>query len=409
MKSPYSIPRFLAVDFYCGAGGTTRGIIDADGFVICGIDKDESNRLTYQKNNKNTTLTKSEPEFLAFDMFPECQDYPQGQQHLVWSALQDLIPRHRAMAGPIPLLFVICAPCQSFTRFVQRRLTDSRAQSRGRDLDLLSQTIAFIATFKPEMVISENVARITTGPYSHIWSDFQQELRALGYTVDEDRVCAARFGIPQYRRRSVLLALRTDDGTGSSFDLQVPTCDPEAPQVSVREAIGHYPSLQAGEHCEGISNHICSNLTDINHKRLLSLKPGETNVGFSTTPFGDLSLACHQRLANRGKQGFSDIYTRMSPHRPAPTLTTRFHSVSNGRYGHYDQKQVRGLSLREGATLQSFPEDYEFPTVGIDATARMIGNAVPPKLSRFMTTWLFNQWQQLQHTSKARSRTEICG
>ena len=81
------MPKFLAVDFYCGAGGTTRGLLDAGGYVIGGIDKDDSNRVTYQRNNRNTTLDRDEPQFLAFDMFPDCPDYPQGRQQKVWDKL----------------------------------------------------------------------------------------------------------------------------------------------------------------------------------------------------------------------------------------------------------------------------------------------------------------------------------
>ena len=126
----------------------------------------------------------------------------------------------------------------------------------------------------------------------------------------------------------------------------------------------------------------------------MSVKAGETNWGLSETPFSDLSLPCHRRLAAKGEKGFGDVYTRMHPDRPAPTLTTRFHSISNGRFGHYDEDQVRGLSLREGATLQSFEDDYNFHGESMDAIARMIGNAVPPKLSAYMASWLWGLWHE---------------
>lgn len=387
------LPDFMAVDFYCGAGGTTRGLLDAGGYIICGIDKDESNRVTYQSNNRNTTLDASEPKFLALDLFPARPDYPEGQQQEVWDELKKLIPQYRSAAVGVPLLFVICAPCQSFTRFIQRRLTDERIESRDRDLDLLSQTIGFIAEFQPEMVISENVARIKTGQYRHIWSGFEEQLRILGYSVSEDRVCASRFGVPQYRRRSVMLALKTEDGYKQALDPPVPDRDPSAQTLSARKAIDHLPPLEAGSRCTDFPNHVCGNLSEINRRRLMSVEPGESNWGFSKTPFGDLSLPCHRRLAAKGKQGFSDVYTRIHPDRPAPTLTTKFHSISNGRFGHYDVQQVRGLSLREGATLQSFEENYEFRGDSMDAVARMIGNAVPPKLSAYMAKWLLELWR----------------
>ncbi len=392
MSERLDIPRFLCVDFYCGAGGTTRGLLDAGGYAICGIDKDETNKATFQRNNRNTTLDRDAPQFLAYDMFPDRPDYPQGQQHLVWDELNELIPHYRRMAESVPLLFAICAPCQSFTKFIQRKITDARAQNRLRDQNLLAQTVEFIRVFQPELIISENVASISSGQYKQIWSDFQAELRDEGYAVGENRVCAAGFGVAQNRRRTVLLALKADIGSEAVFALPVPEADPDSPRLSASAAISHLPPLRAGDKCDSVPNHVCRDLTEINRHRLMSVKPGEPNFRFSESPFGDLSLGCHRRLAEKGQRGFGDVYTRIHPDRPAPTLTTRFHSVSNGRFGHYDDDQVRGLSLREGAALQSFRDDYEFYGDSMDAIARMIGNAVPPKLSAHMATWLLGFW-----------------
>ena len=393
------MPSFLAVDFYCGAGGTTRGLLDAGGYVICGIDKEESNRLTYQRNNRNYTLDEGEPRFLALDMFPSCPDYPKGQQHEVWTELRKLIPYYRARLPGVPLLFVICAPCQSFTRFVQRKMTTERIQSRARELNLLSQTVGFIAEFQPEMIISENVARIRTGQFRHIWSDFEDDLRDLEYAVGENQVCASRFGVPQHRRRSVLLAIQKEKGCEQTLDLPVPDRDPNAQILSAREAIGYLPPLEAGERSKDIPNHVCQNLTEINRHRLMSVKPGEPNLGFSKTPYGDLSLPCHRRHADKGGSGFSDVYTRIHPDRPSPTLTTKFLNISNGRFGHYDEKQIRALSLREGASLQSFEANYEFYGDSMGDIARMIGNAVPPELSAYMAKWALGLWRDLGVTA----------
>ena len=392
-------PAFFAVDFYCGAGGTTRGLLDAGGFVICGIDKDANYEETYQRNNRNSYLDQEHPRFLAYDMFPASDAYPEGEQHKIWDELRDLIPRYRAVARDVPLLFVICAPCQSFTRFVQRQMTEERTKGRDRDLGLLAQTLTFIAEFEPEMVISENVANIRTGKYRHVWVGFEQALRDLGYAVNEDRVCASRFGVPQYRRRSVMLALRNDEAVGLVSKPSIPLSDPAAPTVNTSQAIGHLPTLEAGERSQRVPNHACRNLIELNKQRLMSVAPGDPNWSFTETPYGDLSLACHRRLEAKGTRGFGDVYTRMHPDRPAPTMTTRFHSVSNGRFGHYDRNQVRGISLREGAILQSFPEDYAFYGEGMDAIARMIGNAVPPKLSAYMANWLYQLWQERNATT----------
>ena len=289
-------------------------------------------------------------------------------------------------------MFAICAPCQTFTKFIQRRMTDDRIQSRDRDQNLLALTVGFVREFQPEMVISENVANIKSGRYKQVWSDFQANLRSEGYAVSERRVCASRFGVPQYRRRTVLLALKNGRNSELVFDPPVPERDPAVTPLSAFDAIGHLPALQAGERFPNAPNHACRNLTEINRLRLMSVQPGESNFGFAESPYGDLSLPCHRRLADKGRKGFGDMYTRMHPDRPAPTLTTRFHSISNGRFGHFDPGQVRGLSLLEGATLQSFRTDYQFYGESMDSIARMIGNAVPPKLSAYMAKWLLGLW-----------------
>ena len=402
MTTKTQFPKFLAVDFFCGAGGTTRGLLDAGGYVIAGIDKDESCRETYEHNNENTTLDAEAPEFLAYDMFPSSPDYPQGQQHEIWDRLNTLIPHFRQLAEGIPLLFAICAPCQSHTKFVQRRMTQDRATARERDRNLLSMTFAFVEQFEPEMIVSENVANIETGASKQIWEGFRTQLYGQ-YDTGSARICASKFGIPQSRRRSILIAVRRPEGrTPSLFNLQVPTLDPDVPSnPSVEDAIGHLPTLDAGAKHANIENHQCRDLMEINRQRLESLRPGEPNWELKDTEYGDLRLECHKRLEDKGEKGFGDVCTRMQPDRPSPTITTRFHSISNGRFGHYDEAQVRGISLREGATLQSFREDYVFYGNGMDSIARMIGNAVPPKLSAFMAKSLYELWRNRSPTPTA--------
>ena len=402
MTTGTQTPKFLAVDFFCGAGGTTRGLLDAGGYVIAGIDKDESCRQTYEHNNKNATLDGEGPAFLAYDMFPKRSDYPQGQQHEIWDRLKELIPHYRQLAEGVPLMFAICAPCQSYTKFVQRRITQDRTEDRERDRSLLSLTHVFIEQFEPEMIVSENVASIETGVYKQDWKDFRAQLNGQ-YDTGSDRICTSKFGIPQVRRRSILKAIRRPEGQAPSlFFLPIPIFDPDAqPNPSIRDAIGHLPTLDAGGKDEGIANHQCRDLREINRNRLTSLEPGEPNWELKDTEYGDLRLACHKRMEEKGKKGFGDVNTRMHPDRPSPTITTKFHSISNGRFGHYDREQIRGLSLREGATLQSFPEEYVFYGNGMESIARMIGNAVPPKLSAFMAKSLHDLWRERTATPKA--------
>ena len=386
------IPRFLAVDFYCGAGGTTRGLLDAGGYVICGIDNDPNCRATYESNNRNTHLDRFGPTFVERDMFAATDAHPMGQQILIRERLRELIPRYQHQAPGVPLLFTICAPCQSFTKFKQTAMTPERQMARNRDESLLSQAIPFIEEFQPELILSENVVQIRRGRGAHIWKDFKDKIANLGYRVGDGDVCASKFGVPQFRRRSVLLGVHTKNEAKRGMALPIPSSDDRSPRISVRDAIGHFPPIGAGEADETLPNHVCRNLSPTNRLRLRALKPGEPNFRLDQTPWGDLSLACHNRLEGTGKRGFGDVYTRMLPDRPSPTITTRFISASNGRFGHYDPEQARALSLREGATLQSFPASYEFKGASTEQNAKMIGNAVPPRLADYLATWLVDRW-----------------
>lgn len=390
------VPSFLAVDFFCGAGGTTRGLIDAQGYVIAGVDKDERCRDTYRLNNRNENLDRAEPVFLHRDIFPGTASYPDGEQGKLYAELRKLIADKREAAPDVPLLFAICAPCQPFTRLSRKELSEERKLGRERDRSLLRQAIKFVRRFKPEVVLSENVAGIRDPRYGGIWDDFQKSLEALGYVTGTKVVCTSKFGVPQFRKRSILMAVRRELVREERFadltqtELLVPSSDPDAVMKSVKQALDHLPSIKAGQLHDTVPNHRARSLSDDNLKRLAAAKPGQSNAYMLDTEHGDLSLGCHKRVNERvGTRCFTDVYTRMSPNRPSPTITTKCHSISNGRFGHYDVSQLRGISLREAAILQSFPDEYVFyPKDKVDSVARMIGNAVPPRLAQFFASYL---------------------
>ena len=391
-------PSFLAVDFFCGAGGTTRGLIDAGGYVIAGVDKDHRCAETFTENNRNRLLDRRPPEFLEYDIFPRTSEYKGGQQKELFAHLEFLIGSYRSKARRIPLLFAICAPCQPFTKLSRKELSERRQEGRERDRNLLAEATKFVSRFEPELVLSENVSGIGDPKYGGVWDGFRRKLERLGYLTGSKVVCTSKFGIPQYRKRSILVAVRRDKVRSERFadlletEMLVPDSDPDSPLVSVREAIDHLPPIAAGEQHRKIPNHRARTLSALNLKRLKAAKPGMSNAYMEQTRYGDLSLKCHRKVNRRLQtRCFSDVYTRMAPDRPSPTITTKCHSISNGRFGHYDPQQVRGISLREAAILQSFPEDYVFyPRDQIEPVARMIGNAVPPKLAAFYARYLAN-------------------
>lgn len=390
-------PKFFAVDFFCGAGGTTRGLIDAGGYVIAGIDKDERCEQTYTENNINRSVDCCPARFLHRNIFPRKREFPAGEQRELFADLDSLIPRYRRKGGKVPLLFAICAPCQPFTRLSHRRMmSEERIGVRARDANLLYEACRFVYRYQPEMVLSENVAGIRDPRYGGVWDGFRRRLGRLGYVTGAKVVCTSRFGIPQIRKRSILAAVRRDVVRHDRFadlmgtEMLVPEADPDAGMVTVAQAIGHLPPIAAGDSHPELPNHRARALSELNYKRLESAKPGESNAYMETTKHGDLTLRCHRRAAAKfDTRCFTDVYTRMHPNRPAPTITTRCHSISNGRFGHYDIRQVRAISLREAAILQSFPDDYVFyPEDELEPIARMIGNAVPPRLARFFAGYL---------------------
>ena len=404
-------PAFLAVDFFCGAGGTTRGLIDAGGYVIAGVDKDARCAATYTENNSNECVDYSPANFLEYDIFPAEPDYPQGQRAELEARLDRLVNYYRGKVKGVPLLFTICAPCQPFTRLARKELSAERKKGREKDSNLLREAAGFVARFKPEMVLSENVSGIGDPKYGGVWTDFRQTLESLGYVTGSQIVCVSKFGVPQYRKRSILIAVRRDivrsehlaDILGN--ELLVPESDPNATIVSVAQAIGHLPPIVAGQTHESIPNHRARTLSELNLKRIGSALPGQSNAYMVDTKHGDLSLDCHRRVNERLQDRcFSDVYTRMRPGSPSPTITTKCHSISNGRFGHYDTKQLRGISLREAAILQSFPEDYIFyPKELIEPVARMIGNAVASEARR-----IFRRIpRQLDREARALLKTAI--
>ena len=388
-------PAFLAVDFFCGAGGTTRGLLDAGGYVIAGIDKEDGCRRTYVENNTNSTHDRASPAFLKRDIFARTEDYPGGERDELVQELDAAVAWARAEIPGVPLLFAVCAPCQPFTTLSRNAMSEKRLEKRKQDGNLLRAASAFVARYRPELVLSENVASIHDARYGGIWATFGADLDAMGYAVGTRVVCVSDFGVAQFRKRSILLAVRrdvvvADRLTGPDGRLSVPVEDPDAPAQSVEEVIGHFPALSAGETHPLVPNHRARSLSPLNIERISHARPGENNKYLEDTASGDLSLGCHRRVnARLATRCFNDVYTRMRPDRPSPTITTKCHSISNGRFGHYDTRQMRGISLREAAALQSFADDYVFhPTEQIEPIARMIGNAVPPKLASFLSGYL---------------------
>jgi len=259
-----------------------------------------------------------------------------------------------------PLLFCGCAPCQPFSK--QNQHQDKKDPRR----DLLSEFSRFVERWLPEYVFIENVPGLqkikgNNGPFRK----FVRLLSDLGYSQASDIISAMSYGVPQTRKRLVLLAQRH----GSASLPPITHGTNGRPHATVRDAIGHLPPLQAGATHPTDPHHQAAALSDMNFLRISHTPEGG---GRESWP-DELRLECH-----RDHDGHSDVYGRLAWDKLASGLTTRCISYSNGRFGHPEQN--RALSVRETALIQTFPPGYHF-SGNLASRARQIGNAVPPAMA----------------------------
>lgn len=350
--------KIVAVDLFCGAGGLTRGLRNAGIDVRLGIDIDPACEYPYRANNRARFRQKSVEKITAKDI--ETVFRP---------------GKIRLLAG--------CAPCQPFSKYNQK------ADSTDKRWRLLHEFSRLVKELSPELVTMENVPGIRD---QSVFTDFVTNLRNAKYDVDVRVVDCAEYGIPQHRRRLVLLASRIGK-------LELLTPDKfDAESMTVKQAIGDLPPLQAGEICHNDQLHRCSALSCKNLQRIQVSSPGGTWRDWDV----ELVAKCHRKKTGNT---YPSVYGRMSWDEPSPTMTTQFYGFGNGRFGHPEQD--RAISLREGAILQSFPPDYKFVRDGqpirIKTIGRLVGNAVPVKLGEVIGKSIIEHISQYQRSLMERS------
>ena len=219
----------------------------------------------------------------------------------------------------------------------------------------------------------ENVTQIMNFKAKPVLQDFIDKLHALEYSVDAHPVYCPDYGIPQTRKRLVLLASRLGE-----IKLIPPTHNKKN-YVTLREVIGDLPPLENGECSPYDPLHRAKSLSPINKKRIKATPYGG---GWRDWP-EELKLKCHK--TEKGAS-FGSVYGRMVWDKPAPTMTTQCTGLGNGRFGHPEQN--RAITAREAALIQTFPLGYKFfedeKNVSIVKASQYIGNAVPPKLGEII-------------------------
>lgn len=337
----------LAVDLFCGAGGLTRGLLDAGIKVKKGFDINPKFKKTYEKNNPGVSFGS--------------KDISQLTKDDILSDI-DLKKKYFLLAG--------CAPCQPFSTINKQNLKEDNRKS------LLLEFGRLVEETKPNFVFIENVPGLATGKGKKIFEEFKKKLDNMGYFYVYRIIDAKNYGVPQKRKRLILIASDKEPldfperthGNGESL----------IPYVTVRDVISHYPVIRDGSKHAKIPNHEARLLSQINRKRINLIKK---NGGSRKDLPDNLKLKCHKKHT-----GHTDVYGRMRWDDVASTLTCKCTSISNGRFGHPTQR--RGISVREAAALQTFANDYIFYEA-ITFNTLMVGNAFPPLLAKqFGTVFL---------------------
>lgn len=326
-----------AIDFCCGAGGLSRGLLDAGIAVVAGLDNDERLRRTYEHNNKPS-------RFIAGDL----------------AAVDiDALRTELGIGASDITLYAACTPCQPFSTLNTAKGEDARKS-------LLLEFGKIIAQRPPHFVIVENVPGLHNAFGLDIYQEFIAVLETHGFRSDSGLLDAKDYGVPQTRKRFILVAARDREP-------RLPAATTKNTPPTVRECIEKYPPLAAGEQDAAFANHAARKLPP-HHQRIVAAVPID---GGSRSDVADTSilLPCHQRHPKAHK----DVFGRMVWDAPSPTLTCRCTDVYCGRFIH--PQQNRGISLREAAALQTFDDGYEFFGSSFLEQARQIGNAVPVRLA----------------------------
>lgn len=324
-----------SIDLFAGAGGLSSGLA-AEGFEIAAaVEIDPVSAKTYRLNHPSTNVLVEDIRDLT------------GPYLLAQAGID---------RGDLDLL-TGCPPCQGFSTLRTKR--KKRLANDPRN-ELIGEILRLVRSIRPRAVVVENVPGLAT---SNRFAEFRDGLHKSGYRSEYKILNASDFGVPQRRKRLVLIAFR-------HREIPVNWSSYYHEQMTVRDAIEHLaPAGSSGDE-----------LHDVSEKRtpvmLKRIKATPKNGGSRHDLPPELQCACHLR-----GEGYSDVYGRMSWDSVSPTITSGCSNPSKGRFLHPEED--RAITLREAALLQTFPSNYQFCLDrGKEHVARQIGNAFPPELIR---------------------------
>lgn len=342
------------VDLFCGIGGLSYGLKEKGLNIIAGYDIDHTCRYAYEVNNNSKFIYKDIKKVTSEEVNELFVD-----------------TKIRVLAG--------CAPCQPFSSYAFKN------KDKDKDkYDLLYEFSRLALGVLPEIITMENVSQILAFKKKSVLQDFIDTLESCNYKVDVKVVYCPDYGIPQKRKRLVLVASRIGD-----IKLIPPTHQPNK-YVTVKDTIGFLPSIKAGESSETDPLHTARSLSALNMQRIKATpKDGGSWKDWSE----DLMLECHKKKSGKS---FGSVYGRMRWNEPASTMTTLCTGLGNGRFGHPEQD--RAISVREAALFQTFPMEYKYfapeESLSISKASRYIGNAVPPRLGEVIAESIINHLKE---------------
>lgn len=343
------MPKYKIMDLFAGVGGLSYGFSKLPEFEIVAANEIEKDiAVAYTLNHPGVTMITCDINDLTEDILGETL---KGQQI-------DII-----VGGP---------PCQSYSTLGKRRM-DDRA-------NLFMQYKRILSIIRPKAFVFENVVGILSMDKGKLFKNIQAQFAELGYELKYQVLDAVDFGVPQHRERVILVGYLGKN----PFEFPLPTHgEGLRPYVTLRDAIGDLPVLQSGESKFEYQS-------DITNDFLRFVRASGCNLTEHTAPKnGEHLIRVMQALKDgqckddlpediRPKSGYGNTYAKLWWDRPSTTITRNFACPSSSRCIH--PRDSRAMSIREGARLQSFPDDYQF--YGSDGMKRLeIGNAVPPLLS----------------------------
>lgn len=345
---------YEVIDLFCGIGGLTHGFKNVGFNVLAGYDIDDTCRYAFEYNNDTQFIKKDIRQLEAKDL------------------------KHQYSKNAVKIL-VGCAPCQPFSNY------SHKTKNNNEKWQLLNEFARLVNELKPDIVSMENVPGLPKFGKGKAFKDFEKVLINNSYKINHQIVNCPVYGIPQNRRRFVLLASKFGE-----IEL-LPETHTSANFNTVEDTIKNLEPLKHGEQSKIDPIHRANKLSDKNLKRIKQSKPGGTWRDWDK----DLLLDCHKK--DSGKT-YVSVYGRMQWNKPAPTMTTHCVGIGNGRFGHPEQD--RAISLREAALFQTFPINYQFVKKGdrfnVRTLSTHIGNAVPPRLGEVIAKSIELHLEQYQ-------------